>query len=205
MTTGVIVAGGRSTRFGSADKVVANLVGKPLVRWVGDRLLETVDDIVVNCRDEQVEQIAAAFDTFDHEITYALDPQPDQGPLAGIRTGLRVTETEYAAVVAGDMPFIQPALIDFLFERAEGHDAAVPRLQDGLYQPMQAVYRTEAMADAADRTLGRGEHRIVPLFEDLDVAIVSEAEVNRQASLMTFENLNTPREFAAATARFTQE
>lgn len=205
MRTGLIIAGGRSSRFGAEDKVVASFAGTPMVRRVADALWETVDDIVVNCRKEQIEQIASALDSFSPEVTFATDPEPDEGPLAGIRTGIRAAETEFTAVVAADMPFVDPAFIEYLFERADDHDGAVPRLQDGFYQPIQAVYRTESMATAADRALGRNESRIVAAFEDLDVVVVTEDEVRRQASLETFENVNTREEFVAATERLGED
>lgn len=42
--------------------------------------------------------------------------------MAGIATSLNAADAEYAFVVACNMPFV-----DYLFERAQGHDAAVPR------------------------------------------------------------------------------
>ena len=205
MRTGVIVAGGRSTRFGDADKAVAELAGTPTIRRVADRLAEVVDALVVNCREDQADAIEAALSGYRHEVTFAPDPDPDEGPTAGIRTGLRAVDGEYAFVVACDMPFVEPGLVSFLFERATGHDAAVPRLDDGWFQTTQAVYHAEAMADACDRALARGDRRIVAAFDDLDVVEVTEEEIREHASLQTFENLNTREEFEAAQSRFEAE
>ena len=205
MRTGVIVAGGRSTRFGEADKAIAPIGGSPMIRRVADRLADAVGALVVNCREDQVDEIEAALVGFPHEVRIAPDPDPDEGPMAGIRTGLRSVETEYAAVVACDMPFVEPDLIAYLFERAEGHDAAVPRLDDGWFQTTQAVYRAAAMADACDSALARGDRRIVAAYDELDVDVVREDEVMRFATLETFENLNTREEFEAARARFEGE
>ena len=204
MRSGVIVAGGRSTRFGDADKAVAELAGTPMVRRVADRLADVdgLDALVVNCREDQVEAIESALAGYPLDVGFAPDPDPDEGPMAGIRTGLRAVETEYAAVVACDMPFVEPALLAHLGARAEGHDAAVPRLSDGWFQTTQAVYRAGAMADACDRALARGAGRIVAAFDDLDVVVVGEDEVSERASLATFENLNTREEFEAAQSRF---
>lgn len=201
MRAGVILAGGRSTRFGDADKAVADLAGTPMVRRVADRLVSAVDELVVNCRTDQVDDIDAALDELATDVTFAVDPEPDQGPLVGIRTGLAAAATNYAAVVACDMPFVEPSLLSYLFERAVGHDAAVPRLSDGWYQTTQAVYRREAMIGACDRAVDRGERRIVAAFDALDVVEVSEAEVREYAPLETFDNVNTKAELAAASER----
>ena len=207
MPTAVIVAGGRSTRFGDRDKIVADLAGTPMIRRVADRLAGVCDRVVLNCRPDQRAAVAAALDGLAASVSFALDPDPDRGPVAGIQTGLRAVETEYAAVVAGDMPFVDPDFVAYLFDRAADHDAAVPRPGEW-YQPMQAVYRAEAMADACDTALAAsedGEPRILaPIFE-IDSVVVSAEEIADHATDDTFENLNTVEELRAAAARFTEE
>ncbi|AAV46250.1 molybdenum cofactor guanylyltransferase [Haloarcula quadrata] len=201
MRAGVIVAGGRSTRFGDSDKAVADLAGTPMVRRVADRLGEAVDELVVNCREDQVEAIDTALSDHTLEPTFALDEDPDQGPMAGIATGLGAVDSEYAAVVACDMPFVDPTFVDYLFERAASHEAAVPR-PDEWFQTTQAVYHADAMHDACQRALERGEHKIVePLF-DLEYVVVEREDVLAHTSLDTFKNLNTREEFEAAAERF---
>ncbi|CQR52104.1 MULTISPECIES: molybdenum cofactor guanylyltransferase [Haloferax] len=201
MRTGVIIAGGYSTRFGEGDKAVASLAGTPLIRRVADRMAGVIDTLVVNCRPEQTAALRTALDGYDHPVTVAEDAECDEGPMAGIMTGLRAVETEYAFVAACDMPFLEPVLIDRLFDRAAGRDAAVPRVGDGWFQPTHAVYRASAMADACELALAEGNHKIIePLFA-LDYVVLGEDEVCEHASLDTFENINTPEEFAHAAER----
>ena len=202
MRTGVIVAGGRSTRFGERDKAVAILAGTPMIRRVADRLATVVDDLVVNCRPDQVDAITAALDGLDLPVTVAEDPEPDLGPMAGIRTGIAAAESEYAAVVACDMPFTSPALLEHLFSVAAGHDAAIPRLDDQWFQTTQAVYHAERMAAACERALARGDRKVLAPIDDLDdVVIVDEPAVREVARLETFENVNTQAELDEAEQR----
>jgi len=201
MRTGVVVAGGRSTRFGERDKAVADLDGTPMIRRVADRISIVVDALVVNCRPDQTTAIRDALAGYPHAVAVAEDPEPDLGPIAGIRTGLRAASTEFAFVVACDMPFVDPALVTYLFERADGYDAAVPQLEDQWFQTMHAVYRAEAMAEACDDALARGDRKVLdPLFE-LDFVVVDDADVRAHGALESFENVNTPEEFAAAAER----
>ncbi|MFD1564698.1 molybdenum cofactor guanylyltransferase [Haloarchaeobius amylolyticus] len=198
--TGLVLAGGHSTRFGDQDKAVADLAGTPMIRRVVDRLEPIVDEIVVNCRDEQVSPIDAALEG-GPDVSFAIDPVPDRGPMAGIMTGLREATGEYAVVVACDMPFVDPDFVDYLFDRAAGHDAAVPRLDDQWFQTTQAVYRAAPMAAACERALERDERKIIePLF-DLDYIVVDEDEIRERATLETFENVNTHDELEAAARR----
>lgn len=198
MADGVVVAGGFSTRFEGGDKAVADLAGTPMVRRVADRLVPAVDRLVVNCRDEQVPAIEDALAGYPNPVALAVDPDPDEGPMAGIMTGLRGVESEYAAVVACDMPYVSAALVEYLFERAAGRDAAVPQVEGEWYQTTQAVYRAAAMADACERALARGEQKILAPLDDLDWVVVPEDEVERVATAESFRNVNTREELAAA-------
>ena len=58
----LVIAGGRSTRFGDRDKAVAELDGTPMIRRVVDRVADVVDEVVINCRADQVDPISAALD-----------------------------------------------------------------------------------------------------------------------------------------------
>jgi molybdopterin-guanine dinucleotide biosynthesis protein A len=204
MRASLVLAGGRSTRFGDSDKSVAELAGTPMIRRVVDRVAGVVDEVVINCRTDQVDAIRDAVEGSGFDPTFALDREPDEGPMAGIARGLEAVSAEYTFVVACDMPFVDPAFAEFLFERAAGSDAAVPRPEEW-YQTTQAVYRTDPMAEACRRALDRGAGRIVVPLEDLQVAVVGADEIDRVASTDTFDNVNTREEFAAANDRLREE
>jgi len=228
MHSAVIIAGGRSTRFGDDDKAVAPLAGTPMIRRVADRLQPVADELVVNCREDQREEIEDALGGYDRPTTFALDQDTDRGPMAGIRDGCRAAEGDYAAVVACDMPFVDADAMRYLFDRASGEvpvpggaddgspspssattddegeppfDAAVPRLGDGWYQTTQAVYRPGPMADACDAALDRGDRKILAPLDDLSYAVVSEAELADLTDRSSFDNVNTKAEFDEAAER----
>lgn len=224
MHSGVILAGGRSTRFGDADKAVADLAGTPMIRRVADRLTDSVDELVVNCRPDQQAAIESAMVGYPLPVCYAFDENLDRGPMAGIRDGLREASGEYAFVVACDMPFVDPAVVEYLFDRASGaieppagnddvgsppYGAAVPRLGDGWYQTTQAVFAPGPMADACDAALDRGERKILAPLDHLSYAVVSETElagvVDFDDEWGTFDNVNTRDEFEAAERRILGE
>ena len=204
MRSAVVIAGGRSTRFGDADKAVADLAGTPMVRRVADRLAPVVDELVVNCRADQRTAIETAMADYSLPVSFAIDEDPDEGPMAGIGTGLAACEGEYAVVVACDMPFVDADVVAYLFERAEreGVDAVVPKLDDGWYQTTQAVYRTETMAAACEAALARGDRKILAPLDELEWIVVDGEEIVVRGDLETFENLNTREEFEDAQSRF---
>ncbi|WP_336001100.1 molybdenum cofactor guanylyltransferase [Halorientalis halophila] len=197
MRTGVIVAGGYSTRFGEGDKAVADLAGTPMSRRVADRLAPVIDDLVLNCRPEQRPAIEDALTGYDHPVTVAADDEPDRGPMTGILTGLRAAESEFAVVVACDMPFVDPALVRRLFERARDRDAAVPRV-DGRDQPLQAVYHVDATVAACEAALARDQRAVFAALNDLDWAVVQESEIRAVAGLDSLRNVNTREDLRLA-------
>lgn len=189
MHAGVVVAGGRSTRFGDADKATAELAGVPMVRRVADRIAGPVDGLVVNCRADQRDAISEALAGYPRPVTYAIDADPDAGPLAGMRDGLRATDADLAFVVGCDAPFVDPAFVRYLFDRAAAHDAAVP--ERDYREALHAVYRPGPTAAACADALARGERRALAALAGLDTAVVGAEEIAVHAVERTFENVNT--------------
>lgn len=201
MQSAVILAGGRSTRFGEGDKAVAELQGVPMIRRVADRLIDVTDELVINCRQEQTETIRDAMKGYPLPVRYAEDEIPDLGPVAGIRNGLSVIEGTYGFVVACDMPFVEPSLVSSLFDRVEPHDAAVPRLDSQWLQTTQAVYEAKAMVQACETALRNDNPSIMDALDALEYVVVEEAELPSAVSKTSFENINTSEEYEAAQGR----
>ncbi len=201
MRASLIVAGGRSTRFGDDDKAVGPLGGVPMIRRVADRASEVVDHVVVNCRRDQREPIDTALDGLESPVSYRIDEDPDEGPMVGIATGLRELRADYTFVVGCDMPFIEPSVIRALFARVTGYDAAVP-VYEGYPQPLHAVYRSRAMRAACEEARAEGERRIAAALERLDRVTVPWTDLEDIGTPRTFENLNTRAEFDAAESYF---
>lgn len=193
MRSAVVVAGGYSTRFGDRDKATARLDGDPLIRCVADRIAPAVDELIVNCRAEQRERFATALAGLEYR--FAVDPDPDRGPVAGIRTGCRAARAEWAFVTACDMPFVHARLAANLFEAAKG-DAVIPR-SDGRPHPLAAVYRTGATVAACEEIL-RHSGAVTELLDRLAVTAVPVSEPPR-----TFADVDTPDALRAAESRGT--
>lgn len=193
--SGVVLAGGRSRRFGAGDKALAELDGEPLVARVARRVATVVGVVTVSCRPSQAER-------FEHALSAApvhrvvTDRVTDAGPLAGIEAGLSVATGVSTAMVACDMTFTDPALLDRQFEREASVEPVVPEGRDGQLQPLQAVYETGAMQDAVASQLpdGASVHKVL---ETLDVDVVTAGAIPEK----TLHNLNTRADFLAAKRR----
>ena len=183
-----ILAGGRSTRMGT-DKAFVTFEGRTLLA----RALNVTRAVTSDVR------IVGDPLKFSPFATVVEDIVPGCGPLAGIHAALRASPAEFNLILAVDMPFVSPALLQFLISRAE-HSATtvtVPRSAQG-WQPLCAVYRPR-FADAAEEALHAGRYKIDALFAPLDTQAIEEQELERAGfSATAFRNLNTPEELAQA-------
>jgi molybdopterin-guanine dinucleotide biosynthesis protein A len=81
---GVVIAGGRSLRFGG-EKSVAMFAGKPLLLWAAERLGRACSSVAVNARPgTEAAQLATAH---GFHVLHDIPGDPD-GPLAGVHAGL---------------------------------------------------------------------------------------------------------------------
>lgn len=140
--SGIVLAGGASRRMGR-DKAVLDIGGLPLLRHVVARLRTVVQDVTV-VGPQTLEALNVPARIVPDEI-------PGHGPVAGLVTGLRAVASEWAVVVACDMPLLSPALLDRMCERARTDreaDVIVVETTRGI-EPLHAVYRRTALPIAA--------------------------------------------------------
>jgi len=203
--TGVVLAGGRSTRFEDGDKALATVDGTPMLARVVARLGAATDGVVVNCRDDQRPAFERALADVAVPVTFAIDDRPDEGPLAGLDTALRAVSAPRAFVIACDMPLLDPALPDALLvtlDAAAGSpDAAVPVDDAGFATPTCAAYRTDALAAAASDALAAGTLRLRDALDALDVRTVDPDELGASRHALADANTRAELDRLVAAAR----
>lgn len=185
--TGVLLAGGRSTRFG-ADKAAALLRGRPLAQWVAEALAAACDAIVVvHARGQPVPPLDVSV-----PVRCIEDRWEARGPLAGLATAFVRMDVPLCAVASTDVPLLVPGVVGLLAARAEGHDGAVPFV-DGHRQPLVACYRPAACAGPFAAHIESGGGSVVGALAGLDIVDVAEAELRAiDPGLRSFRNANTP-------------
>jgi molybdopterin-guanine dinucleotide biosynthesis protein A len=191
MRSGIILAGGRSTRFGGGEKSLKPVNGQPMICHVREAIKPLVDEIIVSVRGEEQRNRVFPY-LLDGNNAFVYDELSDIGPLAGMLPSLKAARGEYVVVVACDMPLVNTRAIELLFEKAKGHDAAVPIGDDGFLEPLHAVYRREPMIRAVEESIKKGERRIAsPLNHLKDVVYVPVDQIRKvDPELKTFLNVN---------------
>jgi len=192
--SGVILAGGLSTRFGGRDKAMIEWQGRPILdhirRALGECFRETL--LVTNA--------PGRFAAWD--MTLVTDLLAERSSLTGIQAGLFYARQPFAFVTACDTPLLQPALIRLLLEAAEDTiDVVVPQTANGL-EPLCAVYSQRCL-QLITHQLERGDYRIRSFFQRATVRRIPEARL-RQADpdLRSFFNINSPADLEMALRQF---
>jgi len=126
---------------------------------------------------------------------------PGAGPLAGIQVGLRTAKHPWCLVVACDMPFLNPDLLDYILSLAPGHDVVLPRY-GGYTHQLHAAYGKTCLPYIEEQLSG-GDYKIDRFFPQVRVCHVAEPELRRHdPDLHSFFNLNTPEALAEVEAIF---
>lgn len=186
-----ILAGGKSTRMGT-DKAFIELRGQTLLA----RVLETARAVTPDVR---IVGDPVIFEKFAPTVP---DIFRDCGPLGGIHAALRGSQVDLNLILAVDLPFLTPPLVQYLVQRTrDAVTAAVtaPRTARG-WQPLCAVYRRQ-FTYIAEKSLRERRYKIDALFEPARTQAITDEELQAAGfSADLFRNLNTPEDLAAANA-----
>lgn len=189
--TGIIVAGGKGTRFGGRDKAFVEVDGEPIIARTLRVFRQLFTQTIV------VTQHPDRFAHFGVDLT--TDRYPGGGPLAGIHAGLRVARTPFSFVAACDMPLLDVDVIRFLIDRLpkkrddEAPDAIVP-WWEGDVEPLHALYARRCLPKIED-CLENDRRSVRDFLAQIRVDYVAEDVLaDLDGAPASFTNLNTPGE-----------
>jgi molybdopterin-guanine dinucleotide biosynthesis protein A len=189
--TGIVLAGGRSSRFGS-DKASALFRGEAMLQ-IACRALEPLISrlVIVRAEAQHLPDI-----TVTVPVDVVVDEMPAQGPLEGMRAGLGAAASDVAFVVATDLPLLQAATVEFILDALRAFDAAVPSV-GGRAQPLVAAYRVATTLSAVQGALAAGDRSVASALGRLDVRLLDEEELRVvDPDLLSLRNANTPEQLA---------
>lgn len=167
--TGVVLAGGRSTRFG-ANKALADWKGATLIETVVGSLLAVLPKVLV------VTKNAAELAFLSSERVRVIEDLCRDGhPMGGLFTALSGLETRHAFVAACDMPFVEPRLIEAMWHSRADYDAVIPVWRDRR-QPLCGVY-SRGCAGLIRASIDSDALGISRLFDTLRTRFMLEPEV----------------------------
>jgi molybdopterin-guanine dinucleotide biosynthesis protein A len=182
--TGLILAGGKSSRFGR---------NKALVEVGGIRLIERV----IRVMGSVFQKLIIITNTPD-EYAYLKLPMIEDlikglGPLGGLYTGLESITTEFGFFVACDMPFLSEPLIRHIIEFKDEFDVILPKI-DWKIEALHGLYNKSCLPSIRELIDSR-QYQVIRFFPKMRVKYLDEAEIRKyDPELKTFFNINEPRE-----------
>jgi len=188
----IILAGGKSLRMGH-DKISENLGGMTLLELVVSRVEPLLDEILIVIAEDR------SFPWLEgrSKIKKTSDIYPGKGSLGGIYTGLVRSSSFYNLVLGADMPFLNQALIQYLFDVAEGFDLALPKI-GSYFEPLHAIYSKNCIGPA-EYLIKKGRKVIIEMAESVSVRYVDVEEIDRfDPRRLSFFNINTKEDLELA-------
>ncbi|MCB9015035.1 MAG: molybdenum cofactor guanylyltransferase [Lentimicrobiaceae bacterium] len=178
--TGIVLAGGKSTRMGT-DKGLMIFQGKPLVMYSIDLLSMFCGRILISSNNPE-------YAKFGYEII--ADELPGAGPMAGIAACLSISSTELNLVLSCDMPFLNRAVIDKVLTYCNEFSFVVPLDSNERPEPLCALYKKSSFP-VFNRLLQQKSFRMTGLFQYAPVKFIHPEEYTVQYKEGWFSNFNT--------------
>ena len=181
----VILAGGKSSRMGR-DKALLPCGSETMLEFLSGLMTSLFDETIVvvenklKCESLNLKKAVVYEDLFKN-----------QGPLAGLYTGLSYSNHQANAVFTCDMPFVDKEIIQQLVSFwEEEYDVMCLEDPDGRLQPFPGVY-ARACRHLVRLLLERSEHSLQRL---LAVATVKPVVMQKE-KIKVLTNMNTIEDY----------
>jgi len=160
--TGIILAGGQSSRMGT-DKGLLKLDSITFVERIINSLNSLVNKIIIVSDNSD-------YDAFGYERVE--DIIKDSGPLAGLYSGLYHSKTEYNLVLSCDVPFVNDMVLKKLIVEMEDTVDVVQFKSQNKTIPLVALYRKQCMNICLE-LLKQDEKRLRVALDHLKVKTIT--------------------------------
>jgi molybdopterin-guanine dinucleotide biosynthesis protein A len=174
--SGVVLAGGRASRFG-ADKLALPLDGVPLLHRAIAAVAQACAEVIIVAGPSGL-ATASPHDqpNLPAPLVLVRDPVPFPGPLAALLTAAHQAIEERLLVVGGDMPNLVPAVLRRLSTWSSGREGARLDTGEGPLQPMPMGLDRQAVLRVGDALAADGARSLRALTHVLDLELVPEHE-----------------------------
>jgi molybdopterin-guanine dinucleotide biosynthesis protein A len=188
--SGVILAGGLSTRYGGENKA--------LLRVGGIRIMDRLFAIYKELFDQIIIVTNNPLEFLEWDALIVSDLFPVRSSLTGVHTGLFYASHSFAFFSACDTPFLKKEVVETVLEHIDpADDFVLPKTSEGL-EPLCAAYSWRCLKPAEDH-LRANQFKIQLALQNCRIKMVPEERLRaRDPDLVSFFNVNTPEDLACA-------
>ncbi|BFK80522.1 molybdenum cofactor guanylyltransferase [Clostridium baratii] len=175
----IILSGGKNTRMNGKTKAFLNIDG---YRFIDNILLASSDykEKIISCND-----ISKYLEFKD--VKLVVDKFKEIGPIGGIYSALKETTLDEALIVAGDMPFLNKEILNFLGNYKFNKDVLVP-VANGKVQPLCSIYKKRVL-ETILKMIEEKDYKLKNLLNRLNVKYIDIENGEN------FSNINTVYEY----------
>jgi molybdopterin-guanine dinucleotide biosynthesis protein A len=204
MMSSIVLAGGEGKRLGRG-KIWETIGQRSLIERVIDCLAPLSDEILIVAASKSEKETLASklmgglSDVGQptplplnllRKIKVITDIYPGKGALGGLYTGLVASSSFHSLVVAADMPFLSPSLLDYLIRLSSDFDVVIPQVQ-GMLEPLHAVYSKDCLP-WIEKQIAENNLKVSGFLDKVKVRYIGETEIDRfDAEHLSFFNVNT--------------
>jgi molybdopterin-guanine dinucleotide biosynthesis protein A len=188
--SGVILAGGLSTRYGGENKALLRVGGVRIL----DRLLSVYSKLF-----EEIILVTNTPQAFlGWNALIVTDVFPARSSLTGIHTGLFYSSRPFAFFSACDAPFLKKEVVETVLDHLEPElDLVIPETAAGL-EPLCAAYSQRCLK-AAEEHIRQNKFKIQMALSTRRIKKIPEAMLReKDPELLSFFNVNCPEDLERA-------
>jgi molybdopterin-guanine dinucleotide biosynthesis protein A len=188
--SGVILAGGLSTRYGGENKA--------LLRVGGIRIMDRLFAIYKELFDQIIIVTNNPLEFLEWDALIVTDLFPVRSSLTGVHAGLFYASHPFAFFSACDTPFLKKEVVETVLEHIDpADDFVIPKTSEG-FEPLCAAYSRRCLKPAEDH-LRSNKFKIQLALKNCHIKMVPEERLRaRDPDLVSFFNVNTPEDLARA-------
>ena len=188
--SGVILAGGLSTRYGGENKALLQIAGVRILDRLFSVFEHLFDEIII------VTNNPKAF--LDWNAMIVTDILAVRSSLTGIHAGLFYARHPFAFFSGCDTPFLNKAVVQTVLDNLEAElDLVIPETSAGL-EPLCAAYSRRCLKPAEDH-LRKNRFRIQEALGKRRIKKIPEKILRKSdPDLVSFFNINTPEDMVMA-------
>lgn len=191
--TGIILSGGKSSRIGQ-EKGASILNGKPLIEYPVSVLSQICEHIIISANTGDYDYLGNPVIT--DEVTGV-------GPIGGIYSCLKASNTDDNIILSCDMPLIPSILLQYIFSEKVGYDAVVP-IFNKFPEPLCAYYNKSIVNELA-KSIQDQNYKLQEFFKRINVKFLKIdsslhfyndnlfTNINSQEDLIKVESLLSER------------
>jgi len=186
-TTGIILCGGKSCRFGE-DKGLCTLAGKRMIDYPIEALKGWCDEIIISSNDDRY---------FDLGYKVIQDSVKNIGPLGGIYTALTESKSEDNIIISCDMPFVDKKLLQYIIKNK--NDALIASAFEGKYVEPLCSYYHKSIIPLVEEMIQNKRFKLQRLLEKANYKKIVIDDSLHFYKKHLFLNINTQIEYNKAT------